>query len=595
VRSVPRRHLGFPPALLLVIVAALLSGAGKAASVAAAPASPHAAAATPGEAPSSGAPRAGAASAADAAPPVLLDREGKKIAAPPPQPKGERLGAPPGSKHHLFLYLIDGLGALELPVGGYDRMTMTGLSTLMTEGLTYLSAYSVSPWTVPSVASILTSLYPSAHGLQRAGDRLPASAKTLAEVMKENGYESALFSAHPLVGALSGLDQGFDWIEEIPGPFGPAPPRGPGETSATLNRSILAWLDRRTSTAPVFLVILSGDPLEPFGAPAPEGRRFTDEAEYKWYSEIRAKLLRIRPGNLGMTTVADLKTLKADPDRFARAARNVYDSALYYNDAQLRSLKEALDARGYWKKALFVVTSTHGEDFGERGLFGHGASLYDTALRIPVVMSYPPILARPDQMRRTCDTVDLFPTILSMMGLPIPRGVQGIERNVEPTVATRLETQRPAFAETSPAGALPTGRASMICEMPTKLILNEEMPPGTTRPEAELFRASDPTGWEKRSVYQTAPIVAQQRRDFLEGWRLVKGKLQLAPDASAPSPDPRLHEVLRSLGYLQGLGPDPASGSAKKTAPGGEAASGKRDPKPPGGKSSAAGPAKPKN
>jgi arylsulfatase A-like enzyme len=463
-------------------------------------------------------------------------------------------------------------------------MTMTNVSTLMGEGMTYLAAYSVSPWTVTSVASILTSLYPSAHGLQKAGDRLPASAKTLAEVMRENGYQTALFSAHPLVGALSGLDQGFDWIEEIPGPFGPAPPRGPGETSATLNRSILAWLDRRNSPAPVFVVVLSGDPLEPFGAPAPEGRRFTDDAEYKWYSEVRARLLRIRPGNLGMTTVADLKALKADPDRFARAARNVYDGALYYNDAQLRSLRDALNSRGYWKKALFVVTSTHGEDFGERGLFGHGASLYDSALRVPVVMSYPAILARADQMRRTCDTVDLFPTLLSMMGLPVPSGLQGIQRNVEPTVATRKETQRPAFAETSPAGALPTGRASMICEMPTKLILYEEAPQGYARPEAEFFRANDPTGWEKRSVYMAAPILAQKRRDFLEGWRLVKGKPQLVPDAGAPSPDPRLREVLRSLGYLQGLAPDVASGSGKGDPP-----------KAPAGKSPAAAPAKPKN
>jgi len=594
VSSAPRRRLRFPsPLLLLVIVVALLAGAGKPVSVAAAPASPREDAATPPEAPASGSPEAGSSKAGDAAPPVLLDQEGNKLEAPAPQAQGQRLGAPPGSKHHLFLYLIDGLGALELPVGGYDRMTMTNLSTLMTEGLTYLTAYSVSPWTVPSVASMLTSLYPSAHGLQKAGDRLPASAKTLAEVMKENGYETALFSAHPLVGALSGLDQGFDWIEEIPGPFGPAPPRGPGETSATLNRSILAWLDRRTSTAPVFVVVLSGDSLEPFGAPAPEGRRFTDDAEYKWYSEIRAKLLRIRPGNLGMATAADLKALKADPDRFARAARNVYDGALYYNDARLRSLREGLDARGYWSKALFVVTSTHGEDFGARGLFGHGASLYDTVLRVPVVMSYPAILARPDQMRRTCDTVDLFPTVLSMMGLPIPPGVQGIQRNVEPTLETRLETQRPAFAETSPAGALPTGRASMICEMPTKLILNEELPQGYARPEAEFFRVTDPAGWEKRSAYLAAPVLAQQKREFLEGWRLVKGKLQLAPDASTPSADPRLREVLRSLGYLQGLGPDSLSGSGRKSAPAGSAGTGKGDPKAPGRKPPAGGPAKP--
>ena len=421
--------------------------------------------------------------------------------------------------------------------------------------MTYTGLYSVSPWTVPSVTSILTSLYPSAHGVQRAGDRLPASARTLAEVMKENGYATALFSAHPLIGALSGLDQGFDWIEEIPGPFGPAPPSGPGETSATLNRRILAWLDQRTSSAPTFIVALSGDPLEPFGAPEPEGRRYLEKGEYDWYSGVRRKLLQARPGNLGLATPGDLRRLGVDPDRFARAARSVRDGAVFYNDRRLGSLKEELQARGYWKNALFVATSTHGEEMGERDLLGHGASLYDQALRIPLVMSYPPLLPAPDQMRKICDGVDLLPTLLSMMGLPIPEGVQGIERNVEPTPETRRLYTRAAYAEMVPAGALPTGRASMIAERDTKLIVYEEPPQGLKLPEMEFFRRYDPAGWEKRNVVASVPILASKKREILEGWRQVKGKPQLVPDEKPAAPDPRLKEILRSLGYLQGMDP----------------------------------------
>jgi len=492
------------------------------------------------------------ASAAGSAPegeaPQTRPREGRQSG-----PQVERLAAPAGSKHHLFLYLFDGLSAADLPAFGHDRATAPSLSKMMEEGMTYTGLYSVSPWTVPSVTSILTSLYPSAHGVERAGDRLPASARTLAEVMKENGYATALFSAHPLIGALSGLDQGFDWIEEIPGPFGPAPPTGPGETSSTLNRRILAWLDQRTSPAPTFIVALSGDPLEPFGAPGPEGRRYLAKGEYEWYSGARRSLLQARPGNLGLATPGDLARLKVDPERFARAARSVRDGAVHYNDRRLGSLREELLARGYWKNALFVATSTHGEDLGERGLFGHGASLYDPALRIPLVMSFPPLFTAPRQMRKTCDSVDLLPTLLSMMGLPIPEGVQGIERNVEPTLETRHLYTRPAYAEMVPAGALPTGRASMIAEQKAKLIVYEAPPQGLERPKMEFFRGADPAGWEKRNLVTSAPEQVAQKREILEGWRRVKGRPQLAPDEKPAAPDPRLKEVLRSLGYLQGM------------------------------------------
>ena len=361
------------------------------------------------------------------------------------------------------------------------------------------------------------------------GIRIPASARTLAEILKGLGYDTALFSAHPLVGPLSGLDQGFDWIEEIPGPFGPAPPTGPAETSATLNRRILAWLDARKSPAPTFIVALSGDPLEPFGAPGPEGGNFLPQGEYEWYSNVRRKLQTARPGNLGLATPGDLQRLKVDPARFAQAARNLYDGALLYNDRQLGALKEELEARGYWKNALFLVTSTHGEEFGERGTFGHGATLYDTALRVPVVISFPPVVPTPRQMRRTCDTVDLLPTLLSMLGFPLPEGVQGIERNVEPTLQTRRQYNRPAFAETSPAGELPTGRACMIGEDGTKLILHEESPAGIEEPELELFRSTDPKGWEQRSALLVTPPWRRRSGRFWTAGAGSKG-----PSSSSP-------------------------------------------------------------
>jgi len=468
----------------------------------------------------------------------------------------------------LFLYLEDGLGAAEVPAYGYPQMTTPNLVLLMEEGVTYLSENSVSPWTIPATASLLTSLYPSAHGAQKAGDRLPASARTLAEVLKENGYETALFSSHPLIGSLSGMAQGFDRVEEVPGPFYPAPSRGPAETSAALNRQILAWLDKRSSRSPTFIVAVSSDPLEPYGVPDPEGSRFIEAKELAWYREIRGKLLGMRPGPLSLGTAEDLKQLKVDASRFARAARLVYDGAIYHNDWQIRSLKNELGSRGLWNNTLFVFTSTHGEEFLEHGLFGHGSSLYDSTLRVPVVLTGPGLILRANQIRKMIDSVDLMPTLLGLLQIPIPDGVQGIQRSVLANETEPARSGRPAFAEAQPAGDLPTGVMSMVAEEEVKLVVYDKIPAGSGRREVELFRwiraAED---WEKRNWAASAPEILSAEREVLDDWRQGKGTLQLAPDPEpATARGPRLKEVLHSLGYLQGIEPLKIPARPKKEA-----------------------------
>lgn len=463
--------------------------------------------------------------------------------------------APAAARSHLLLYVIDGLSAKETPAFGYPRITTPSLGNQMDRGITFLMHYSVSPWTVPSVASLFTSLYPSAHGVEKAGDRLPASAKTLAEVMKENGYETALFSAHPLVGPRSALDQGYDYFEEVPGPFFPSPARGPAETSSTLNRRVLAWIEKRASTSPVFITVLSGDLLEPFGPPEPEGSEYIGQEELAWYQEIRGKLLAMRPGPLSLATGSDLASLKVDPYKFAAAARKIYDGAILYNDRQIRAIRDTLEFREGWRDTLFVVTSTRGTEFLDHGLFGHGTSLYDSSILVPVVMSHPRLFAQPNQIRFVTGTVDLMPTILTLLQIPVPASAQGLERDLGLTPPP-VRGARPAFAEARPAGELPTGTMSMIAEVGVKYIASDELPKGVDRKTRELFRLAQFTGdWEKKNWIASAPFLLGNEQELLARWREEKGKLLLAPDPIPPPPDPRLKQVLMALGYVQGMEP----------------------------------------
>jgi len=471
---------------------------------------------------------------------------------------------PASDRPPILLFLADGISAMNMTYMGYRIHTTPTLNMMMDGTATYLSAYAPSPWTVPSVASMLTSLYPSAHTLMRAGDRIPDSARTLAEYLKEQGYETALFSAHPLVGPRSGLGQGFDWFEEVPGAFSPPGREGPGESSNAIRDRVLKWIDSRESSAPFFVVALTTDPLEPFGVASAESGLFLPKEELAWFRDIRGKLAKMRPGPLGLATVEDLDRLEVDPGRFSKAARAVYDGSIRYTDRGIKELREALEERELWEKILFMFTSTRGFELGERGSYGQGASLHDQAVRVPALISFPALWRGPQQLRKATDHVDIFPTLVSLANLELPEWVQGVPRNLDVGGEMRMFYERAAFAETVPMGKLPTGTLSMIAEAGVKMIVYDETPHGREHPEMELYRGEDPMGWEKRSVVASSPRITPKKRAALNSWRETLGRPQLEPDSIPPDPPSDLQEVLRSLGYLQGL--EPLGGPAKKTS-----------------------------
>ncbi|MCI0407237.1 MAG: sulfatase-like hydrolase/transferase, partial [Acidobacteria bacterium] len=289
--------------------------------------------------------------------------------------------------------------------------------------------------------------------------------------------------------------------------------------------------------------------------PGPAGSRFIDAAELAWYRGIRKKLLAVRPGPLSPATGEDLKQLKVDASRFALAARRVYDGAIFHNDSQIRSLRNALSERGLLQESVFAVTSTRGEEFLEHGFFGHGASLYDPAVLIPLVITRtgPP---SPYQIGKMSDNVDLMPTLLTLVQVPIPEGVQGVDRTMEPRRVNRRFYERPGFSAARPAGQLSTGVMDMIAEDGSKFIAYEEFPMGIQGPEVQLLlQGMVPGDWEVKNFAGGRPDLMLSRRESLEEWKQQCASQRLAPDSPTPKPDPRLKEILRALGYLQGSQP----------------------------------------
>jgi hypothetical protein len=149
-----------------------------------------------------------------------------------------------------------------------------------------------------------------------------------------------------------------------------------------------------------------------------------------------------------------------------------------------------------------------------------------------------------------------MPTLLALLRVPIPEGLQGVDRMLEPRRENRNLVNRSAFADARPAGALPTGVMSMVAEESSKYIDYVEFPMGIPRPGVQFFRRGQVEGdWEVKNFAGGRPDLMASSRERLEGWKQQCASFHLAPDSPPPTPDPRLKEILRSLGYLQGSRP----------------------------------------
>jgi arylsulfatase A-like enzyme len=336
----------------------------------------------------------------------------------PAQPKLKR--------PHIVLISVDTLRPDHLGLAGYPRNTSSNLDALAEESVVFENAFSPAPWTLPSHASMFTGHYPESHGagyrdsLDALDDRLP----TLAETLKEAGYHTVAFAGGGLMSRTNGLDRGFDsWTEHI---------------QANLTSTLPQLFDALglRPEAPVFLFLHTYDVHGPyhempssfdFDAPAPMGDAAVAEAELNW-KRIRA---------LGHHHYQNF-------ERFESLAEVVaaYDAGIRTTDEAVGRIFDRLRELGIYEEALIIVTSDHGESLYDRGLFvGHGFTLYDEDLRVPLIVRLP---GASQVGRRTdlVDLVDLMPLVLDVAGVEMSDGLQGTSPLVEAGEASRSKLVR---------------------------------------------------------------------------------------------------------------------------------------------------------
>lgn len=330
----------------------------------------------------------------------------------PPAPTLVAADPAAGARPNVVYVVVDTLRADALSCYGYPRPTSPNLDAIAAQGTRFADFSAAAPWTKPSTATLLTGLYPGRHGalFHGASMRVPPGERALADVFQEAGYQTAGFVTNPNVKRVFGFDRGFDHFFDSPVED---TPRRAAIRSASigalisaltrhqfnwkyendvraLNSQVVRWLDGR-GDAPFFLYLHYIDPHSPYSPPAEFRRLFAEDH--------------------GMVLHNERKRL---------VGRDLYDGEVRYADTGLGELIDELRARGEWDNTLFVLTSDHGEEWFEFGALGHGYSLYQPVVGVPLIVHGPGVAAgrvvdEPLQM------VDLPATVCDLAGLGVER------------------------------------------------------------------------------------------------------------------------------------------------------------------------------
>jgi len=340
---------------------------------------------------------------------------------------------------NVLLIVIDTLRADHVGWSGERRQLTPFLDALAQSGHTFTNAYAQSSWTAPSMASLFTSRYPSQHGVRTGRSVLVDAEVTLAEVLKHHGYTTGAFGANRVLRADLGWQQGFD-AYQILGGTPPQKPEGAGATvtlykerGERLNAESLAWLDALRANgqpaSPVLLYLQYMEPHIPYTAPADIVDRLMHQHENpERERQTYADMLFGHPGLWNKPTTEALQVIN-----------DLYAAEVISVDARLRELFAALEQRGFLSNAIVIITADHGDEHMEHGRIGHGTTLYNEVLKVPLLVRFP-LQRGGSTVPDVVSLIDVAPTVLDAAGIPPPPSFEGqsLRRYADDGILARL-------------------------------------------------------------------------------------------------------------------------------------------------------------
>jgi arylsulfatase A-like enzyme len=397
------------------------------------------------------------------------------------------------------------------------------LKQLATEGTHMEQAYAPTATTGPTHATLLTSLYPIAHGVLKNGMDLDGGLVTLAEVLKAHGYATAAVVSSFALHSKFGYGQGFDvyqdhfeprrstlFYEEL---WGRAVDEGFDQRAdETTSEAIALLKELSDQERPFFLFVHYFDPHNPYSPPEPWVGRFGTGAP---------------------------------ADRSVRAAINAYDEEIAFADHEIGRLLSYLDASGRFRDTLVIVTADHGEGLMQHGHMRHGVHIYEEAVRVPLIFRLPGRIAVGRTLREPVELLDVMPTVLELVGVAGSEELQGRSLVAALGGSASLDPKRPVYLyrrhyAAEKVGEIPVaGQKFGIRSGPWKYI------EGTEEGTRELFDLENDPG-EEHDVREEFPGVAEYLRLQIADWKQAYGR-----DVGIETLSPEDAQRLEALGYVE--------------------------------------------
>ncbi|MDY7092677.1 MAG: sulfatase [Acidobacteriota bacterium] len=424
---------------------------------------------------------------------------------------------PPPRFPNVLVITVDTLRTDRVSAYGYHRKTSPALDRLIQQGARFDEARCVEPLTGPSLASMLTSVHPHDHGATRNGLAVRPGLTSLGTVLGQRGYRTAaLVSNWTLRSRLSGLDEHFEEYVEV---FTRKRWFGLMNSEATAE-------DVTTEASQWIRDHAENQGRRPFLAWV---HYVEPHAPYRLHEE-QAERLRLGGGELSKS------------DR--------YDTEVGFVDQAIGELLATVEELYPKNRTVVVFASDHGENLGEHGYWGHGRHLWEENLRIPLSITWPGTIP-PQVVRAPSTNLDIAPTVLGLIGLPIPEGFQGLDwtpilhGDQEQPLQRTTHHQAHRGAVHSPKDEDRARRKGLlevaIVEGQRKEVLRIK---GNDKHRA--YDLSTDPGEQKNLVTQSSEASAT-----LATWLgQVNEGLTAADNLPAPALDEESREQLRALGYL---------------------------------------------
>jgi len=445
-----------------------------------------------------------------------------------PEQAAGATGAPaavrlPTRPTNVVLVSIDSLRADHLHCYGYDRATSPTLDRLATDGTRFATAYSVSSWTLPSHATMLTGLYPLSHGAIESNRRISPHAPTLATQLRRTGFATAGFVSYEFLRRRYGFDVGFDLYDDFTTDLDTEAQERTARTGPLLNQQIIPWIEAHRSR-PFFLFVHYFDVHWDYDPPPPYDTMFDPDYEGP----------DLRP------FLDNPAIHRGMPKRHLEHLIALYDGEIRFTDDVLRQVVESLERSGIAEDTLLIVTADHGDEFFEHGDIGHSKTLYDEVTRIPLIVRWPRGIPGARSVGVPVSLVDLAPTIYELLGVEPPPGLEG--ESLVPLLVGIERPAKPIYAHL--ATRKRENNWAMVRAGSTKYLQHLGMP------RAELYDL-DADSLEQRNQFGSArgrPLVdslfAWLQQEWADYRELPRKDHQIVVDD-------RNTAKLRALGYVE--------------------------------------------